>query len=275
LEKSYSVFTKGLRIVDIHTHAFPDKIAEKAIQSLESMYTLKLLGDGTLKSLLRYMDDANVSISFLQMVATKPEQVPSANDWLIQVKSQSKRFNGFGALHPNYPDYKKEIRKLADNDIHGIKFQTEFQFFYPDDESMFKIYREIGDNFFVMFHAGYEITSPTNPKASPERLARLHDKFPKLKIIAAHFGGFLMQEDVDKYIIGTNIYIDTSLAFSHLSNDEIVRKINQHSHKRVFFGTDFPMKDPKIEIENLLKLNLSDSVKRDILSNNVIREFRV
>jgi len=270
---NFDVITKDLKIIDIHTHAFPDRIAEKAIQSLESLYTLKLLGDGTLKSLLRYMDDANVSISFLQMVATKPEQVPSANDWLIQVKSQSNRFNGFGALHPNYPDYKKEIKKLADNDIHGIKFQTEFQFFYPDDEAMFKIYREIGNNFFVMFHAGYEITSPTNPKASPERLAKLHDKFPKLKIIAAHFGGFLMQDDVDKYIIGTDIYIDTSLAFSHLSNEEIVRKINQHGYKKVFFGTDFPMKDPKIEIENLLKLNLSDSVKRDILSNNAIREF--
>ena len=267
--------TRDLRIVDIHTHAFPDKLAEKAIQSLQDMYKLKLLGNGTLNSLLEYMDRANVSISFLQMVATKPEQVSPANDWLIQVKSQSNRFNGFGALHPNYQDYKKEIKKLADNDIRGIKFQTEFQFFYPDDEAMFKIYKEIGDNFFVMFHSGYEITSPDNPKTTPERLARLHEKFPKLKIIAAHLGGYLMQDEVDKYIIGSDIYIDTSLAFSYLSDDEIAHKIMRHNHKKVFFGTDFPMKDPKVEVENLLRLSLSDETKKDILSNNAVREFAI
>jgi len=42
-------------IIDMHVHAFPDKVAAKAIESLESTYAIKCFSDGTIKSLMANM----------------------------------------------------------------------------------------------------------------------------------------------------------------------------------------------------------------------------
>ncbi|MDR1943121.1 MAG: hypothetical protein LBQ04_03310 [Endomicrobium sp.] len=47
-----------------------------------------------------------------------------------------------------------------------------------------------------MLHCGAEISSQGEVRAIPERVLKVMEKFPELKIISAHMGAFLMWEEV-------------------------------------------------------------------------------
>ena len=63
----------------------------------------------------------------------------------------------FGSIHPQYTNFKEEIRRLADAGIKGVKFHPEYQEFDMDDPAVYPIYEELGKNGMIMlFHAGYD-----------------------------------------------------------------------------------------------------------------------
>ena len=47
-------------IIDIHVHAFPDKVAAKAIGYLEDRYGIKALANGTVNELAEHMAGSGV-----------------------------------------------------------------------------------------------------------------------------------------------------------------------------------------------------------------------
>ena len=49
-----------MRIIDFHTHAFPDPIAARAMPQLEAEGNIEAALDGRLASLLRSMDAAGI-----------------------------------------------------------------------------------------------------------------------------------------------------------------------------------------------------------------------
>jgi len=64
-----------MQIIDFHTHAFPDNIAERAIQKLEIKSKAKAYLNGTIDDLLRSMDKNGITRSVLCNIATRPEQL--------------------------------------------------------------------------------------------------------------------------------------------------------------------------------------------------------
>ncbi|MGQ9632091.1 MAG: amidohydrolase family protein [bacterium] len=252
--------------VDFHVHAFPDEIASRAIANLEKTYNVRALSDGTINGLLESMDRCGIDVSVVQSVSTKPSQVRSINDWVARIRSE--RIVGFGTIHPQYEGFRDEIRRLRDMGVPGIKFQPDFQMFYPDDEAMFPIYEAIGGDFIVLFHAGNEIAPVEHAYSTPARLARVAEAFPGMKIVAAHLGGYRMWEEVEAHLVGKPIYLDISYVFGHLDTPSIMRIIEGHGADRTLFGTDFPFADPKKEIETLKRLPLNDGDKEKILGEN-------
>ena len=71
----------GFTIVDLHVHAFPDEIAERAVHTLLETYQVEAVTDGTISGLLAHMAKAGVDYAVVQPVATRPGQVRSINDW--------------------------------------------------------------------------------------------------------------------------------------------------------------------------------------------------
>ena len=64
-----------MKIIDAHAHIFPQKIADRAVQSIGAFYDIPMDDGGTADILLEEMRAANVSQSLVCSVATKPEQV--------------------------------------------------------------------------------------------------------------------------------------------------------------------------------------------------------
>jgi len=113
------------RIIDIHTHAFPDFLAEKAIIALEATSgDEKAHLNGTISDLLKSMDRAGIEISVICSIATAPKQVPSITQWSKEIASE--RIVPFPSIHPDYTDFRDEIARIKDLGIKGTKMHPQF-----------------------------------------------------------------------------------------------------------------------------------------------------
>jgi len=275
-------------IVDFHVHAFPDKVADKAIETLESFYGAKCFSDGKIASLLVNMQNTGIDVSVIQPVSTDPRQVVSINTWSSGLSQNNDSLIGFGTIHPKFEDYHDEIQRMKELGIKGIKFQPSFQEFFPDDEKMFPVYEElIKAGMVIMFHAGDEIRPASVVYATPKRLARVLDTMHSLindcknyvvndsentaKIVAAHLGGYQMWDQVEEYLLGREIYLDISYLFGHLDMQRIMRMIRSHGIKKILFGSDFPFTQPKEEIKTIRQLALTDEEREEIFSKNALK----
>lgn len=253
-------------IIDCHTHAWPEKVALKARENLESLFKIKFIGDPTVSTLLSYMDKNDIDVSCVCAVATKAEQVPSINEWMFKIRQE--RLRSFCALHPDYSGWKEELNRIKERGD-GIKLQPEFQGFYVDEARVFPIYAEMERlGLTVIFHCGEELSGTMLVRSSPQRMLRVREEFPKLKIIAAHFGGFQMLKEVRKYLCGKDIYLDTSFFFGHVTGKEAKEAILAHCPDRLLFGTDFPLIDQKQDIDYIKMLDIPDALKERIMHQN-------
>ncbi|MFA5164400.1 MAG: amidohydrolase family protein [Candidatus Omnitrophota bacterium] len=253
-------------IIDIHTHAWPEKVSRKARESLEKLFGEKMVCDPTAGNLLEHMDLNGIDISVICSVATRPEQVTGINDWLFGVRSE--RLKVFCAFHPAYAGWKDELKRIRDNGD-GIKLQPEFQDFFVDDEMIFPAYEQIEKTGLpVLFHCGEELSGTMQVRSSPSRIAKVRDRFRGLKMIGAHFGGFRLWDEVREYLIGKDIYLDTSFFFGFLPDAEAKNMILSHRQDRLLFGTDFPLVDQARDLGYIGRLGIDGRLKDMILSAN-------
>jgi uncharacterized protein len=253
-------------IIDTHTHAWPEKIAHKAREHLETLFGVKLIAEPTIATLQAYMKRNAIDVSVVCAVATRPEQVPSINDWLFDQRSPSIRI--FAAMHPLYEDWRSELKRIHEH-ADGVKLQPEFQNFYIDDESVFGMY-EVMQSYGlpVLFHCGQELSGTMLVRSSPHRVMAVKKQFPLLKIIAGHFGGFKLWDEVEEFLLGSDIYLDTSYFFGHVPDAQARDFIQRHRPDRLLFGTDFPLIDQKQDVEYLGRLALPDKLVQRIMSTN-------
>jgi hypothetical protein len=227
-------------IVDFHTHTFPETIAKDAVKTLESCSGMPAYGIATETALLEELKSGPVTHAVSLPVATKPEQVPTINNY-----NRSRHIDNLfflGAMHPGYPDFETELRLLKESGVNGIKLHPEFQAFYPDDTKLYPLYETVIElDMFILFHAGDEEFMKHVPAhASPSRFAHLHDNLPDLKMVLAHFGSHKLHDEVLSLICGKAIYIDCSYSLSHLDHEKAMAIIDAHKPEFLLYGSDWP-----------------------------------
>ena len=256
-----------MKIIDIHTHIFPDEIAPTTIKYLEEEANTKAYLNGTISDLKSSMKRAGISISVNQPISTKSSQVQPINNWVKQIQDEA--ILSFGTIHPQFEDFKNEIKRLKEWGIKGVKLHPDYQKFHPDDESMFPIYESLRENeMIVLFHAGIDIGLYPPVHATPQRLAKVLDNFPGLIIIASHMGGYKLWDDVEKYLVGRDIYFDTSYVIDYMEIDRFVTIMKNHGFDKILFGTDSPWKDQADEVKKISVLNIPQEIQLDIFWGN-------
>lgn len=104
----------------------------------------------------------------------------------------------------------------------------------------------------------------------PMRLAVILRQFPRLRIIAAHLGGWgRWKESREILNADERIRFDTSSSLPFLSVEESVDLIHHFGAENCFFGVDYPMWSYPEELERFFALQLSDLENRGILSENL------
>jgi len=82
-----------------------------------------------------------------------------------------------------------------------------------------------------------------------------------------------MWEDSRRYLIGRNIFMDTSSSLAYLDPSEAVDMIRNHGADKFLFGSDYPMWRHKDELDRFLMLDLSETEREAILYNNAAKLF--
>jgi hypothetical protein len=261
-----------MRIIDVHTHFFPDEIAKKTIDYLSQKGMVKAYGEGALESLKEHMAKDGVSLSINAPIATKPEQVISINRKMIEYNKAGGNVICFGTMHPFFyktGNVEEELEFIARNGIKGIKMHTEYQEFYPDDGTVRKVYAACEKNgLVILFHAGADAAYDfSSTHGTPKRFAAMIKANPKLKAILAHMGGFRMWDQVYRELVGKNVYFDT--AYSSEMDDGVFKgMIKEHGPDKVLFGTDFPWERAAAIIEKINKCVEDPSGREKIFHKN-------
>lgn len=263
-------------VIDFHTHAFPDAIAKRAITSLvkgcEGEYCP--CSDGTVSGLLENMDKFNVGISVVQPVITKLTQLKSLNEWAKSIESD--RVISFGGVFPHTDDYKRDIDFVAGLGFKGIKLHPEYQDFELDAPEMLRLYDyALSKNLIILFHAGFDPAFPPPIHSTPKKFADISKEMRGGVIVAAHLGGMMQWDDVERFLVGSDVYIDTSMGFEYYPHDQFLRIVKAHGADKILFGSDSPWSKAGNEIKTLCSLPLTQEEKDMILFKNAQRILNI
>lgn len=259
-----------MSIIDFHTHAFPDEIAEKAMAKLQEECIVKACLNGTLDDLFRSMDKNGINKSVLCNIATRPEQFSPILKWSKKIRSE--KIIPLPSVHPTDKEIKEHLKIIKDEGFIGIKMHPFYQDFSIDDEKALYIYEALIENdLLIVMHCGYDISFPEQDIASPQRIINILNKFPELKFITTHLGAWKQWDEVEKLILGREIYMEISFSFGWLPDEKIREFLLKHPSDFILFGTDSPWADQGREIENLKKLSLPDSLLNKIFYINAER----
>jgi predicted TIM-barrel fold metal-dependent hydrolase len=195
------------------------------------------------------------------------EQVKRINDYVSNVIKAHDELVGFGTLHPKLSDIDQEVERIISLGLKGIKLHPEFQGFTINEEDMMPLYSAIEGKLPVLIHMGDE----NRDSSSPVRLSGILDRFPRLVVIAAHFGGYQMWKESSECLIGRNVFMDTSSSLAYLEPERAVDMIRRHGVHKMLFGSDYPMWDHTEELERFLQLELTEQERRAILYDNGYR----
>ena len=261
--------------VDVHTHVWPDRIADAVADNMESELGFSPIASNTVDGIKAHMRASGVDKSIVLGVAARADQVRRANDWLISIADDM--LVPFGAVHPDIEDKGGEIRHLRTHGVKGIKMHPVINSFYPDDPQWFPVYEELGDDMTLAIHSGRlpHQASDATLYAAPERIMNVVRRFPRLKVIALHLGGFYMLDEAERVLLGhENILVDTTWppSIRELTADTITAIIAKHGAHKVCFGTDYPLVAMGTESDYLASLPLSSEQVEGILGENA-RQF--
>lgn len=257
-------------IIDFHTHTFPDKIAPKTIAALERVSGITAATDGTLNGLLHSMEQADVSLSVIQPVVTKPAQFETINLFAAET---NRRYAGkllsFGGIHPDCENYKEKLDWIKSLGLPGIKLHPDYQGVMIDDVRYMNII-EYADSLglIILTHAGIDIGLPEPVHCPPAKMRKVLDCIKPSKMVLAHYGGWKQWEDVAQHLAGERVWFDTSFTFDYIDREDFLALLQRHGSDRLLFATDSPWSSVADAINYVKELPLSEDAKDAILYRN-------
>lgn len=248
--------------IDFHCHIYPNTIASKAADNVRQFYNG--LGnpsiDGSVHTLLDRGTKAGVEKFVVLPVAVQPSRTRHINDFILEQVETQPRFFGYGTIHAAMADITGEVGYIMDKGLRGLKMHPDYQLFPIDDPRLFPVYEMIADKLPVVFHMGDQRYDYSHPR----RLRKVLDLFPKLRVIAAHFGGYTMHDTAAELLHDKDCFFDVSSSLMFMGDGEAEKYINHHGAERFVYGSDFPMWDPVTEMERFMRLKLTDAQKEQI-----------
>lgn len=251
-----------MRIIDFHTHIYPNPIAQKAADSICNFYELKGGGmDGTVETLLAQGNKAGIDHYVVLPVGLKPDHVRHINEFILSALEGHPQFTGFGTIHAAMKNIEEEVEFIRDSGLRGVKMHPDTQLFDIDDRRLFPAYELLRDlDMPVVFHTG----DTRYDYSHPGRLRKVLEEFPGLKVVAAHFGGYSMYNAAYQILKDKDCLMDISSSLMFMDKEQAVKLIRRYGPERLVYGSDYPLWDPAVEVQRFLSLGLTDAETEQI-----------
>jgi len=229
-------------IIDTHAHIFSEKAYDE--------YFAK--ANGKISKVL--------TISFALIPQENRNMINYNLDKLLNFAANKENLYVVGTVNVDndIPEQLTKIEKFfQEKKVWAIKLVPGYQYFYPSDEKIYPI-AELCEKYNkpLIFHSG-DVYDPENRAllkySHPIHIDELAIKFPKCKIVIAHFGFPYLIEAAAVVSKNKNVYTEVSgTIFESKSKKEAKQLLNEYVRdlKRVFtyypdiknkimFGTDF------------------------------------
>ena len=255
-------------IIDFHTHVFPDSMAENTIRGMEKASGVQAYTNGTRNALKASMKENTIDIAVVLPVVTKPAQFDTINRYAAEITGKDGMIS-FGGIHPDTEDYQEKLEQIKALGLLGIKLHPDYQSTFVDDPKMVRMIQyatELG--LIVVLHAGLDIGYPDPIHCPPNRSANMLSQIsnPDAKIVLAHMGGFGQWDEVEEYLVGKKVWLDTAYTFGHIPEEQLLRIVRNHGADRILFATDSPWSGQKEYVEYLKGLALTQKEREYLLS---------
>lgn len=258
-----------MRIIDIHTHIYPPQIAKKASESICTFYDLHGSGmDGTVEQLLIQGKKAGIDRFVVLPVGIKPDRVRHVNDFILEETAKEPKFIGFGTVHAHMENLLDEVEYIIGKGLKGIKMHPDSQRFAIDDPRLLPVYDRLQGKLPILLHMGDQRYNYSHPV----KLRKILDQFPRLQVIAAHFGGYSMYETAYELLHDTDCIFDISSSMMFMPQGIAESYINRYGASRMAYGTDYPLWNPSIEVKRFQRLKLTEE-QFDQISHKTAEEI--
>lgn len=274
-------------IIDFHTHYFPDKVAPKVLPNLASKSCTMPFTDGTLNGLISSMEKSGVTHSVTLPVATTATQPSSINDKILSSMEEltSNGIVPFGGMHPDFEDYKNELKRIKDAGIKGIKLHPAYQSVDFDDIRFKRIVSVASElDLIVLIHSGIDIGIYDHNYASTTQILDVLKDVAPTKLVLAHMGSWGLWNEFEADLAGAPVWVDTSFsigpivpypgatphAYSSvtLADEDFLRISRKHGMDKVLFATDSPWQDQKDYLARFRTIGLTKDEQELIFTKN-------
>lgn len=274
-------------IIDFHTHTFPAKIAGNVIGKLQLLSRSRPYTDATVEGLQASMAEASIDYSVTLPVMTNPGQVEKLNTLAGQAMEhiRESRIIPFGGMHPDYENYKTELRRLRDMGIPGIKIHPAYQGVDFDDIRFLRIMETATKlGLIILTHSGMDIGIPGHNFTSIDHIHHVLKEVAPEKLVLAHMGGWDGWKDVEQYLAGAPLWMDTAFTLGliepapgtertpeesmMMTLEEFLRLARKHGTDRILFATDSPWSSQPVYRERFRNMELTPDEENAIMGEN-------
>jgi uncharacterized protein len=189
-------------------------------------------------------------------------------------------FTGFGSVDPHKEDAVRDVLRIKELGLNGVKFHPSLQAFDPSDPKYWPIFAACQDEGLIaLFHTGTSGIGARQPGgqgiridlAHPLKLDPVAAAHPDLTIVAAHFGWPWHMDLIAIALHKTNVYIDISGWAPKRIPAEVIRELRGRLSGQFLWGSDFPFFTPDRCLADLDDLDLPPEVARAVLHDNAGR----
>lgn len=257
--------------IDCHDHVYNPRLASIVVKRVGEYYNVDMTCGGLAEELTEMAENSPVKKFIINSVAQTAKSVKKLNDFISQAQQQHSELYSLGTLHPDMTNIHEEVDRIISLGLHGIKLHPDSQEFVIDCPAAMRLYECIEGRLPLLIHCGDYRSDLSHPK----RLANVLNSFPKLTVVAAHFGGWSIFEDAVPYMSEYNCYMDISSSMPFIGKEKVFEYIRHYGSERLLFGSDFPMWNPVSEYNSFMELPLSDEERKNILYKNSAEIFNI
>jgi uncharacterized protein len=216
------------------------------------------------EAIVELMDEAGIEKAIVMTYADAPVLKADALRYIHDAcEKYPDRLIPYARINPhakNAADLLEEA--IVDLRMKGLKIHQESVTAAAHHDSIIRLVKKAAEfNAPALFHSGDEALS------LPQQFTKLAEAAPEATIILAHMGGYHHTDDAirvcEKY---ENLLVDTSACPYPDKIKEAIERLGAH---RVLFGSDGPGCNPKLELQKIKRLELSDNEERMVLHDNI------
>lgn len=234
--------------IDIHTHLFPERLAEAIQRALNAETGWEFANPTGRSSMEAVLADAGVERYVALPYVHEPGRSQSLNTWLTEQAADSDRLIPFASVHPDDEDVGTIVRDAFEAGAQGLKFHCPVQECAPADariEPALEVAQEYDRP--ITYHGGTAPMYEDSPYVGAELFAELVESYPDLRVNCAHMGTYEVAAFVEMARDHDNVYLDTTFAMSTEADrtmdfdpssigDETFVELSES----IMYGSDFP-----------------------------------